>query len=476
MEASRRDSTAHRIEMVEYYFQDQLRWSFGFENPNKAAALIASLLPLLWIAAQAAWGIKRPQLKWPLVIFGGIAMVAGWWMLFMTYSRGGIVAAMAGFLYLGWREREILLARENRGRLAVCTLTALAVAGLFAGTNAAERSTQWVAKREGSVVNRFEIWRGGLEMIAQIPQGVGRGKSGEFYMQWFQPLNSTTRYRTLVNSYLTFAAEQGLAVFGCAAFAVAALWIGTRSHSGMQPSTMTGLRGSLVAFAVAGVFSTTMEEWTLWIVPFVCIVALVPLAIQHNEHQPWRRIGATAAGLGLGAVAVIYLAGLDATYGEPLRIGINEGTVQIKPVHATPKQRYLVWSDDIVLGGDYGKLLRRLTLKQSAVVRVADIQPEKDETLIIAGEAASRLPSSGLDRNLVMIAPARIDVATAAHVLSTASSVALLIPSFDDDGRVALWKEAALAANIQPREIQGVGSQVESAWDGILWQVNAGNR
>ena len=464
--------------MVEYYFQDQLRWSFGFENPNKAAALIASLLPLLWIAARAAWRIKRPSLKWPLVVLGSVAMVAGWWLLFMTYSRGGIVAALAGYFYLGWYERDILLARENRARLVVSIIVALAVAGLFAGTNAAERSTQWVAKREGSVVNRFEIWRGGLEMIAQIPQGVGRGKSGEFYMQWFQPLGSTTRYRTLVNSYLTFAAEQGLAVFGCAVFAAAALWVGTGKCCPKlgRGNLKAGARGSLVAFATAGVFSTTMEEWTLWIVPAVCVVLLLITLRRQEERRPWGQSCGVAAGVGIGTTALIYLAGMDATCGELLRVAVNNGAIQLKPAHTQAMHRYLVWNDEAVLGGDFGKLLRRLAIEQSAIVRVADIQPEETETLMVAGEAVSRLPSSGLNRKLVLIAPARTEANTASAVLHGTKSVTLMIPSFDDDGRAAFWKEAALASSIKPREIEGVGTQVESAWDEILWQFKMDNR
>ncbi len=45
---------------MEFYYQDQLRWGFGFDNPNKAAALIASMLPLIWVGyAASAAGLRN---------------------------------------------------------------------------------------------------------------------------------------------------------------------------------------------------------------------------------------------------------------------------------------------------------------------------------------------------------------------------------------------------------------------------------
>lgn len=467
--ANPQGSTEHRIEMVEYYFQDQLRWSFGFENPNKAAALIASLLPLLWMVAQAGWRIRRPTLKWPLVLFGSAVLCAGWWLLFMTYSRGGIVAAAAGFLYIGWRERTIFMARENRARLTLALITTLCVAVLFATTNAAERSTQWVGKHEGSVENRFELWRGGLEMIAQIPQGVGRGKSGAVYMQWFQPLNSTTRYRTLVNSYLTFAAEQGLAIFGCVIFAAAAFWAGTNNPNcrwGIQAVT-TGAQGSLVAFVTAGLFSTTMEEWVLWVFPAACMLVLASITIRSKERQPWLRTLKVATGAGLGICAALYGSGWDATWGEPLRIADQGETIRVKPAHITPQRHFLVWVDEAVLGEDAGKLLRRLALERNAVVSVGG-EARGDEVLVVTGESVSRLSASESGRELVLIAPARIEETTATAILRAAKSVTMFTPSFDDDGRVAFWRKAAAETGIKPLQLEGVGSQVEWVWDDLV--------
>ena len=456
--------------MVEYYFQDQLRWSFGFENPNKAAALIASLLPLLWIVAQTAWRIKRPALRWPLAALGAGAICSGWWLLFMTFSRGGIVAAVAGFLYIGWRERKILLVRENRARLAVMLATALGIAVLFAGTNAAERSTQWVAKREGSVENRFELWRGGLAMIAEIPQGVGRGKSGAAYMQWFQPLDSKPRYRTLVNSYLTFAAEQGIGVFALALFGAALLWrwSDVRRNTGWMGAMMSGARGSLVAFAAAGFFSTTMEEWILWIVPAACGFALLLGAMRSQER---RFVGTTvlvAAMTSLACCAGLYAAGWIAASKQPVKIAYCGEEVRIEPTVGAHGRDFIFCVDETVLGEDYGKLLRRLAIDRIATVHVNGTAQNQDQVFVATGETISRLASEKTGLSLVLIAPARIESSDAREILKKSKSVKLFLPSFDDDGRVAFWKEAAAESSIKPLQLEGVGSQVESSWDELV--------
>ncbi|MEI6561245.1 MAG: O-antigen ligase family protein [Verrucomicrobiota bacterium] len=456
--------------MVEYYFQDQLRWSFGFENPNKAAALIASLLPLLWVIAQSGWRIKRATVKWPLAVLGAGAICAGWWLLFMTFSRGGIVAAAVGFLYIGWRERHVLFARDNRTRQTVMIATVLGIAVLFAATNAAERSTQWVANREGSVENRFELWCGGLQMIAQIPQGVGQGKSGSAYMQWFQPLDSTTRYRTLVNSYLTFAVEQGIGIFALAVFGAAMFWHWSDVSRDAKwiDALMTGSRGSLAAFAVAGFFSTTMEEWVLWAVPVACAFALLVGTIRSRDRRFIGAVVLAAAVISLVSCVGLYASGWIVTAKQPVRISYFGEKVNIESVGGAHGRDFIFCVDETVLGEDYGKLLRRLAIDRNATVHVNGTIQNQNQVFVATGETVSRLSSENPDISLVLIAPTRIEPDVAKEILRKAKSVMLFTSSFDDDGRVAFWKEAAAETGVKPLEIEGVGSQVESAWDELM--------
>jgi hypothetical protein len=87
---------------MDYYFGDQLRWTYGFDNPNKAAALIASILPLLWLLVAGPFLIRKHVVKWLCLAAGSSLFCAGWWLLFKTYSRGGLAAAGAGACTRRW--------------------------------------------------------------------------------------------------------------------------------------------------------------------------------------------------------------------------------------------------------------------------------------------------------------------------------------------------------------------------------------
>ncbi|NJR42905.1 MAG: hypothetical protein HC767_09845 [Akkermansiaceae bacterium] len=48
---------------VEYFYGETLRWSFGFENPNKAAVIFACAVPLLWCILQLSWRLRNRWLR-----------------------------------------------------------------------------------------------------------------------------------------------------------------------------------------------------------------------------------------------------------------------------------------------------------------------------------------------------------------------------------------------------------------------------
>jgi len=86
---------------ADYFYNSSLRWCFGFENPNKAAVIFACLLPLLFIGWNLAWDFKKSWwLKISAAIIAGTLILADALCLFKTYSRGGVVAAAVGVVYL----------------------------------------------------------------------------------------------------------------------------------------------------------------------------------------------------------------------------------------------------------------------------------------------------------------------------------------------------------------------------------------
>lgn len=460
---------------MDYYFQEQVRWTLGFENPNKTGALVASCLPLLWLLYKIAGRIGRSGLRRAAMWLASVALCGGWWVLFKTYSRGGIVAAACGFAYLGWRSWRGP-SGTPRGKAGALAL-ALAVGALFFSTAAAERSTQWVGRREGSVENRYTLWQGGLRMIAAIPQGVGRGHSGEFYMQWFQPLDGATRYRTLVNSYLTFAAENGLLALAAASFFALLIWLAPRRNppGSLAEEIACACRAALIAFAVAGFFSTTMEEGRLWIVPGIAAGSLLAMIAWQRSWPIPKRTSLAAATAAATLCGALWLAGWSLGRADDLRVVRRGARVELHPASSTAPAIHVLL-DPEVLGRNFGKLMRRLALHRRGPVVVSPSENAipGGQIVVAVGRAVdgATWPPA---RRLVLLAPAPIDAERARKILSSSRPALLLLPGFDEDGRAAFWQEMAdeHRAGEKPRceTLDGVGTQVEWAWEQVLSSV-----
>ena len=455
---------------MDFYYQDQLRWSFGFDNPNKAAALIASLLPLLWLAISAAWSIKRPWLHWLLTGIATLVLAIGWWGLFNTFSRGGIAAAIAAFAYIGCRTRSQWI----RGWPALVAALAVLVA-LFIATRAAERSIPSAADK--SVAHRLTVWKGGLEMLASIPQGVGTGNSGEVYMQWFEPPEMDAGYRTLVNSYLTFAVEQGLGLFGAALFAAIFIWrwAPCQTPNRLLQNAVTAARASLIGFAVAGFFTTTMEEPMLW-VPAGAAVAFL---FGAKLASPWRPLPHPPANAALHAVAVtgvvcaiLFLSGLLFDANEPVRISAALSGVTVVPREAKPGA-ISVLVDEQVSGKDYGKMLRQLAVESKRALHVGPMADSaSDPWMLVMGSRIDDM-KDGAGKRLILIAPARLEDPASRAILGAASRAILFLPGFDEDGRVSAWRKAAtgLGAKVEVHDLDSVGTEVAWDWPDITGQL-----
>jgi hypothetical protein len=80
----------------DFFYGEMLRWSFGFENPNKAAVIFACLVPLLWAAWLVAFRLRSSSWQIISLIGAAIGFLALWCCLLLTFSRGGLVAAVSG--------------------------------------------------------------------------------------------------------------------------------------------------------------------------------------------------------------------------------------------------------------------------------------------------------------------------------------------------------------------------------------------
>ena len=190
----------------EFLYHGVHRLSYGWQNPNFAAAVIVCLLPLIWVLTdlKTQKGGGGVYLTWLAEILLGL-------MLVWTFSRGAVLAwAVSVVVYglvfprLGDNGPKPSVSRQH-------LLLRLIILGIAASSNGVLGRFASVAEGDASAVNRLELWSGGLSMLRYAPlTGWGSGNSGLAFMQWFQNPASTFGVGGMVNSYLWFAVEHGL--------------------------------------------------------------------------------------------------------------------------------------------------------------------------------------------------------------------------------------------------------------------------
>ena len=197
---------------MEFTYQGLVRYAYGFTNPNHAAALITILLPFLWFLRCY---FRKILYEFIVLFFECLLYVA----LVFTYSRTGFFAAIISAITF-WGGKYFFIDKitidyiklksflSKRVLGIICLLFTIAVIAI--SFKAADRYFSWIASPEKSVTNRFLIWQGAAQIIADNPQGVGAERSGFIFSNLYCPPEDDIICRTMINSFLTFAVEQGL--------------------------------------------------------------------------------------------------------------------------------------------------------------------------------------------------------------------------------------------------------------------------
>lgn len=251
---------------MEFTYQGMVRYGYGFDNPNHAAALIVMLLPLLWTARMSFSGRKR--LTIPLLLIEIALYIA----LVLTYSRTGFLALAGGFAVFYGLHAVLRFKRRNETRHGYSVrhaVTALFGLTMFIGiasySGAAARYFSWLNNPDRSILNRFVIWNGAARMLADNPHGVGGGLSGEVFTAFYCPSDKNIVCRTMINSFITLLVERGIvfAVFWGALllWSVAMLTILAVSNDvGRRRRLIAlGALSSLTAGIVSGCASTCFD-------------------------------------------------------------------------------------------------------------------------------------------------------------------------------------------------------------------------
>jgi O-antigen ligase len=169
-------------------FQDQLRkraeegHAFGtFAHPNSLAGYLILLLPgLVGAALRLRWS---PAPTWQIVLAGGAALV-GVVGLWLTHSRGALLAGLLVGLAIGGHAVRDVLLRHKLVFLAVVAGIAAAGYGVFA-TGIWDRV---LGKDPGTVSQRVYYWTATATIIREHPWlGVGPGNFATAYTPIMDP-------------------------------------------------------------------------------------------------------------------------------------------------------------------------------------------------------------------------------------------------------------------------------------------------
>ncbi|MFA5263180.1 MAG: O-antigen ligase family protein [Opitutaceae bacterium] len=501
----------------DFLHDGQVRWALGWVTPNYAGAFLACLLPWLWGAGRFVSRIckgegSKPAMVantsiWVLII--GLEIVLCF-LISKTYSRGALVALGSAFVWFSVTSYMLNFAWLKRALLSAAILSACVIA-----TGFTSRISGSYISADKAVGNRWELYQGGLQMIAAAPlSGWGEGESGRAYMNWFQDVERSEGFVTMVNSYLHIGVERGLPVLGVVLLGLFFLLIlaGTKRKLGLgdarpqaakeasaDDSTRSAFQlaagASLIAWAVANMFTTLWIEPKLWIVPSIAVAAIVMSAWSDRRKLRWGRV----VGFCFGATSLLII-GLFVVGG----VMLSKRSIAAKPLsdgsvllsRRTPGIRCHAWLDTGVLGVFPGKEMRRWLeamngesesgkgLSQnegkrslSSVCEIVVHSPSGIESLpssssvILFGKQAERLWGIAKDRStqvLIIHPTGALPKQESGGMPIDGTALTVLLPAVDETGDGARWRTWAESAGACVCISEGVGQDIRAVWPGVI--------
>lgn len=419
---------------------------WGLGNPNKTAALIATLMVGLWILAY----IRRWGFWAALVGFAALGVC-----LVHTFSRGGLVA-----LFFGLVPVLLMAPRPWPWKRIIGVVTAIwVIVGFSVYLQAYERLGQGVVQEDRSITNRLELWKSAPAMMLDAPGGWGLGNSGKAFMEWYQPLDHNEPYRTMVNSHLTWLVEFGwigrflyltgwLAVFMICLPDARSRWLAVPF-------------GVWLAFLVSAIFSSVAEERWVWVVPGLALLAATAWRIKTG-------IWPKPAGWLIPPIVAILALLLVLIFGRGSEIQ------RVKSAVVIGKGTPTIWvaTDEKVLGARPGRMLR--TFKQeldgACLGIVADLKELPDvsgTTVILAGRFSSD-PSDTVrklaDATSVLLVNPAIFPEEVGEMGKLNGKLTVVIGGFAQTPAARSWE-----ADFQTQRLAGVGDFVPD-WPVTLLQ------
>ncbi|MCS6245416.1 MAG: O-antigen ligase family protein [Opitutus sp.] len=338
----------------------------GPASSNLSAAILACAL------VSCAWCFLQTRRRWQWL---GLILGLGFSVLLIaTKSRGGLIAAGCGMGLVALIHRP----RISRSLLigGAVAILAVAVYGTFRGV--------WFRFTYGDD-SRSDLWRAGLAMLWDAPNGVGTGNASNFFAQWYQEIGDRRGYLSLINYHLNLLAEHGLA----ARLGYAMSWAGLAWFVWPRRTTplLTTAAAVWLSFFVAAIFSNTAKAWQVWALPLVWLVLVAAWRIRHRSFAPARTAYLSA---GVALLSLLSLHAIGWWLSSPQ---LSTGSDSIRCGDQPP--RVILYAPNPgVLGEKWGQDLRAsavsaLVLRSSATLP-ADLP--RDTLWIISGDLPPNLP------------------------------------------------------------------------------------
>ena len=374
--------------MNSYFYNGILRWDFGLDNPNKAAAILAFALVLLFAAMIRS---KRRWIGWSCAA----AAVALGYGFVHTFSRGGFVALVAGVAIVAGGEARRLRER-SKWMPALAAAALVAVAALWLGF--AARIAASAPGSDGSVANRLEMWKAVPGMMADAPGGWGVGNSGDAFMGWYQPLSRHERYRTLVCSHFTWLVEFGWA----GRIALASGWLlalGLCAYRFRKRGDSVPL-AVWAAFWTAALFSSVAEEPFVWAIPAATLLPAFKTFLAGAAETRTALVAIPAASLAGGILIVVAFATcgtLMPAASMPLHRTYDGARIILGGGEPTD---WIVFDGKTMGGNTYGRALRKFAKSSAGAGRnfgvAAELRnvPPTARRLALCGRSADGGPAS----------------------------------------------------------------------------------
>ncbi len=455
-----------------YFFEDQERWNLFFATPNQAGLFLASIIPFFWLLFLVA---PKNRLGKAIFIWGFFAVeLCFWFVLSKTYSRGallglGAAAALGIWLWLTGRGnfREYWQWLVSR---------AAAVMAIILFTHFGDRLAPGLLVEDHSVTHRLDLWTGGLKMIAVSPwHGWGAGQSGAQYMQWFQPVDATTGYASMVNSLLTLTVERGLPAFSAYVFVSVFVILGgvmTFNSISTEKSflrfALLAATASFVAFSIACLFSNFWVAPSLWTIPVLEVLFITTVYI--TSAGDIRRV-AFWSGAGTGALSIILLCVGTALH-STVSISLSNSSIIVENRGDGPISRIVLLTDPDVLGDDYGKQARQLAQSIGSHVEVIVVPPgqpvvpellHKAAVVIATGSTVDLLPPrQTFTAPLIILHPTKRP-----DSVGLVAGDAVILPEIEQSPFDSSWQKASILAGLSPITDKGVGTDVRLNWPDV---------